>query len=180
VMAGYEQDPASTEPAFTADGWFRSGDLGRIEDGFVYITDRKKELIITAGGKNIAPQPIENALKRDTYVSQAFVHGDRRPYLTALLVPNFERLVEWARGERIPYCDLDDLVINDAVVRLMAERIATVNARLPRHEQVKRFVLLPRDFSLEGGELSPALKLRRRVIHGKYKDRIERMYAEAS
>ncbi len=180
VMAGYEQDPAATEQAFTGDGWFRTGDLGRIEDGFVFITDRKKELIITAGGKNIAPQPIENALKRDTYVSQAFVHGDRRPYLTALLVPNFERLVEWAHAERIPYCDLDDLVINDAVVRLMAERIATVNARLPRYEQVKKFALLPHDFSLEGGELSPALKLRRRVIHEKYKDKIERMYAEAN
>ncbi len=180
VMPRYEDDPAATEQVLTADGWFRTGDLGRIEDGFVFITDRKKELIITAGGKNIAPQPIENALKRDPFVSQAFVHGDRRPYLTALLVPNFEGLVEWAQAERIPYCAVDDLVINDAVVRLMAERIAKVNARLPRHEQVKRFVLLPRDFSLEGGELSPSLKLRRRVIHDKYKDKIERMYADAS
>jgi long-chain acyl-CoA synthetase len=178
-MKGYLDSSLDAE-AFDEDGWFRTGDLGRIEDGFVYITDRKKELIITAGGKNIAPQPIENALKRDAFVSQAFVHGDRRPYLTALLVPNFEGLVEWAQAERIPYCAVDDLVINDAVVRLMAERIAKVNARLARHEQVKRFVLLPRDFSLEGGELSPSLKLRRRVIHDKYKDKIERMYADAS
>jgi long-chain acyl-CoA synthetase len=180
VMAGYEGDPAATEQAFTPDGFFRTGDLGRIEDGFVFITDRKKELIITAGGKNIAPQPIENELKRDPLVSQACVHGDRRPYLTALLVPNLERLLEWAHAERIPYCDVEDLVANDAVVRRLGERIAEVNARLPRHEQVKRFVLLPRDFSLEGGELSPSLKLRRRVIHEKYKDKIERMYADAA
>jgi long-chain acyl-CoA synthetase len=180
VMAGYEQDPAATEQSFAEGGWFRTGDLGRIEDGFVFITDRKKELIITAGGKNIAPQPIENELKRDGYVSQAFLHGDRRPYLTALLVPNLERLIEWAQVERIPYCDVEDLVANDAVVRFMGARIAAVNARLARHEQVKRFVLLPRDFSVEGGELSPALKLRRRVIHEKYKDRIERMYADPS
>jgi len=180
VMARYEGDPGATEQVFADDGWFRTGDLGRIEDGFVFITDRKKELIITAGGKNIAPQPIENALKRDAWVSQAFVHGDRRPYLVALLVPSLERLIEWAQAEKIPYCDVDDLVINDAAVRLMAERLAKVNASLPRHEQVKRFALLPRDFSLEGGELSPSLKLRRRVIHEKYKDRIERLYADAS
>jgi long-chain acyl-CoA synthetase len=178
VMTRYEQDPAGTEQAL-AEGWLRTGDVGRIEDGFVFITDRKKELIITAGGKNIAPQHVEGELKRDRYVSQAFVHGDRRPYLTALLTPNVERLVEWAREQRIAYVDVDDLVINDAVVRHIAARVEAVNARLARHEQVKRFVLLPREFSLEAGELSPALKLRRRVIFEKHREKFEQMYADA-
>lgn len=178
VMAGYENDPAATEQALS-EGWLRTGDVGRIEDGFVYITDRKKELIITAGGKNIAPQHVEGELKRDRFVSQAFVHGDRRPYLTALLAPNVERLVEWAREQRIAYVDVDDLVINDAVVRHMTARVEAANARLARHEQVKRFVLLPREFSLEAGELSPALKLRRRVIFEKHREKFEQMYADA-
>lgn len=178
VMRGYEREPRATAEALR-DGWFRTGDVGRIEDGFVFITDRKKELIITAQGKNIAPQHVEGELRRDRFVSQAFVYGDRRPYLTALLTPNAERLVEWARAERISWVDVDDLVINDAVVRHMTERVAAVNARLARHEQVKRFVLLPREFSLEAGELSPALKLRRTVIFEKHRDRFERMYADA-
>jgi long-chain acyl-CoA synthetase len=178
IMSRYERDPAGTEQVLE-DGWLRTGDVGRIEDGFVFITDRKKELIITAGGKNIAPQHVEAELKKDRYVSQAFVHGDRRPYLTALLTPNVERLVEWARAERIAYVDVDDLVINDAVVRHLTARVAAANARLARHEQVKRFVLLPREFSLEAGELSPALKLRRRVIFEKHREKFEQMYADA-
>ncbi|MGB8930522.1 MAG: long-chain fatty acid--CoA ligase [Anaeromyxobacteraceae bacterium] len=178
VMSRYEKDPAATEQALS-EGWLRTGDVGRIEDGFVFITDRKKELIITAGGKNIAPQHVEGELKRDRYVSQAFVHGDRRPYLTALLTPNVERLVEWAREQRIAYVDVDDLVINDAVVRHMTARVAAVNARLARYEQVKRFVLLPREFSLEAGELSPALKMRRRIIFEKHREKFEQLYADA-
>ncbi|HSM92976.1 MAG TPA: long-chain fatty acid--CoA ligase [Anaeromyxobacteraceae bacterium] len=178
VMRGYERDPAATAEAI-GDGWLRTGDVGRIEDGFVFITDRKKELIITAGGKNIAPQHVEAELKRDRFVSQAFVHGDRRPYLTALLAPNVERLVEWAREHRIAWVDVDDLVINDAVVCHMTARVAAVNARLAPYEQVKRFVLLPREFSLEAGELSPALKMRRRVIYEKHREKFEQLYADA-
>jgi long-chain acyl-CoA synthetase len=177
VMTGYYKDLAATGEAFQ-DGWFRSGDIGHIEDGFIYITDRKKELIITAGGKNIAPQPIENELKLDKYVSQAFVYGDRKPYLTALLVPNLERLIEHAREKQIDYFDMDDLVMHEPVQQLFAERLAEINERLPRYESIKKFELLPRDFSIEGGELTPTLKLRRKVIAEKYKDRIERMYAE--
>jgi len=178
VTSGYWNDPQSTEAAF-ADGWFRTGDVGKIEDGFIYITDRKKELIITAGGKNIAPQPIENELKLDKYISQAFVFGDRKPYLTALVVPNFDRLVEFARENHINYLDVDDLVMHEPVEELLEQRIAEVNSKLARWETIKRFVVLPRDFSIEGGELTPTLKLKRKVIVEKYRDKIEEMYAES-
>lgn len=175
VMLGYYKDPAATE-AVLQDGWFRTGDIGHIEDGFVSITDRKKELIVTAGGKNIAPQPIENELKLDKYISQAFVHGDRKPFLTALLVPNLERIIEYAREKQIDYYDMDDLVIHEPVRKLFEQRVADINGKLARYEGIKKFVILPRDFSIEGGELTPTLKLRRKVIYEKYKDKIEGMY----
>ena len=177
VMNGYYKDDTATAEALR-DGWFRTGDIGHIDNGFIFITDRKKELIITAGGKNIAPQPIENELKLDKYISQAFVYGDRKPYLTALLVPNLERLIEYARDKHIDYVDLDDLVMHDPVRNLIAQRIDEINGRLAQFESIKKFTLLPRDFSIEDGELTPTLKLRRKVISEKYKDKIERMYAE--
>ncbi|HEX9078120.1 MAG TPA: long-chain fatty acid--CoA ligase, partial [Desulfuromonadaceae bacterium] len=156
----------------------RTGDVGYIEEGFVFITDRKKELIITAGGKNIAPQPIENELKLDKYISQAFVYGDRKPYLTALLVPNFDRVIEYAREHHVNYYDMDDLVMHEPIEELLEQRVAEINSRLAPYETIKKFVLLPRDFSIEGGELTPTLKFRRKQIHEKYKDRIEQMYGE--
>jgi len=177
IMTGYYKEPAATGELLQ-DGWFRTGDIGYIENGFVYITDRKKELIITAGGKNIAPQPLENELKLDKYISSAFVYGDRKPYLTALLVPNMERLLEFAREKHIDYYDMDDLVIHEPVTRLMEQRLAEINSHLPQYESLKKFVLLPRDFSIDGGELTPTLKLRRKVIYEKYKDKIEGMYVE--
>lgn len=177
VMSGYYKDPEATAEAFQ-DGWFRTGDVGHMDNGFVYITDRKKELIITAGGKNIAPQPIENELKLDKYISQAFVYGDRKPYLTALLVPNFDRVVEYAREHHVNYYDMDDLVMHEPIEELLEQRVAEINGRLAPYETIKKFVLLPRDFSIEGGELTPTLKFRRKQIYEKYKDRIERMYGE--
>ncbi|HEY5513122.1 MAG TPA: long-chain fatty acid--CoA ligase, partial [Geomonas sp.] len=127
-------------------------------------------------GKNIAPQPIENLLKRDKYISQAFVYGDRKPYLTALLVPTIERLLEFALEKNIDYNDLDDLVVHEPVLRLYQQRVAAINANLAPHETIKKFVLLPRDFSLDAGELTPTLKLKRKVISDNYKEKIERMY----
>jgi len=177
VMVGYYKDPEATGEAIS-DGWFRTGDIGHLENGFLYITDRKKELIITAGGKNVAPQPIENELKLDKYISSAFVYGDRKPYLTALLVPNLERIIEFARERHINYYDMDDLVIKEQVVKLYVQRVEEINSRLAPYETIKKFVLLPRDFSIEGGELTPTLKLRRKMISEKYLDKIESMYAE--
>lgn len=177
VMLGYYNDPVATAEAIK-DGWFMTGDIGHLEDGFLYITDRKKELIITAGGKNIPPQPIENELKMDKYVSSAFVYGDRKPYLTALIVPNMERLLELAKQKHIDYFDLDDLVMHEPVQKLFEQRVADINGRLAPYETIKRFVLLPHDFSIENGELTPTLKLRRKVIYEKFKQKIEDMYAD--
>ena len=179
VMLGYYNDPEATAEVIS-DGWLKTGDIGHIEDGFVYITDRKKELIITAGGKNIAPQPIENELKMDKYISSAFVYGDRKPYLTALIVPNLERLLEFAKEKHVHYYELDDLVMHEPVQRLFEQRVADINSRLAPYETIKKFVLLVHDFSIEGGELTPTLKLRRKIIYEKYKHRIEDLYTDHS
>ena len=179
IMLGYYNDPAATAEAIQ-DGWFKTGDIGHIEEGFVFITDRKKELIITAGGKNIAPQPIENELKMIKYVSSAIVYGDRKPYLTALIVPNMERMLEFAKEQNLHFFEMEDLVTNEPVQKLFEQRIADLNSRLSPYETIKKFVLLPHDFSIEGGELTPTLKLRRKVIYEKYKHRIEDMYADHS
>jgi len=179
VMLGYYNDPAGTAEAIQ-DGWLKTGDIGRIDDGFVYITDRKKEMIVTAGGKNIAPQPIENELKMDKYVTSAFVYGDRKPYLTALIVPNLERLLGFAKEKHIHYYELDDLVMTAPVQNLFEQRLAEINSRLAHFETIKKFALLPHDFSIEGGELTPTLKMKRKVIYEKYRQRIEDMYADHS
>jgi len=176
VMRGYYQDPEETAHAIR-DGWFHSGDIARIdEDGYVFIVDRKKEIIITSGGKNIAPQPLENELRMDKYISQAYVYGDRKPYLVALLTPNLERLIKMAQDEGIDYLDVEDLVANRRIHRLYQERVNALNAQLASYQTIKKFLLLPRDFSVDGGELTPTLKLKRKVIYAKYQDRIERLY----
>jgi long-chain acyl-CoA synthetase len=179
IMLGYYNDPAATAEAIQ-DGWFKTGDIGHIDDGFIFITDRKKELIITAGGKNIAPQPIENTLKMDKYVSSAFAYGDRKPYLTALIVPNIERLLEFAKEKHIHYYELDDLVMHAKVQKLFEQRLADINSTLAPYETIKKFVLLAHDFSIEGGELTPTLKLRRKIIYEKYKHKIEDLYIDHS
>jgi long-chain acyl-CoA synthetase len=179
VMLGYYNDPAATAEAIQ-DGWLKTGDIGYVEEGFVYITDRKKELIITAGGKNIAPQPIENELRMDKYVTSAFVCGDRKPYLTALIVPNLERLLEFAKEKHIHYYELDDLVMHEPVRKLFEQRVANINSRLAPYETIKKFVLLVHDFSIEGGELTPTLKLKRKIIYEKYKHKIEDLYSDHS
>jgi long-chain acyl-CoA synthetase len=161
VFAGYYKEPESTAAAFTEDGWFRTGDVGEIDaDGFVKITDRKKDLIITAGGKNIAPQNLENALKSSRFVSQAIVVGDRRPYVTALITLDRVEVDASGRDEH----------------ELVQELVDEVNRDRVRVEQIKRFAILPREFSQEQGEVTPTLKLRRRVIVDHFADEIERLY----
>jgi long-chain acyl-CoA synthetase len=164
VFAGYYKEPAATAEAFTADGWFRTGDVGEIdEDGFVKITDRKKDLIITAGGKNIAPQNLENALKASRFVSQAIVVGDRRPYVTALVTLDPD---EVATSGRDPH-------------ELVQELVEDVNRDRVRVEQIKRFAVLSRDFSQEAGEVTPTLKLRRKVIEAHFALEIEGLYSSS-
>jgi long-chain acyl-CoA synthetase len=164
VFAGYFKDPEATAAAFTDDGWFRTGDVGEIDaDGFLKITDRKKDLIITAGGKNIAPQNLENALKASRYVSQALVVGDRRPYITALITLDHAEVDASGR-------DPQDLV---------QEIVDEVNRDRVRVEQIKRFAILPRDFTQEDGEVTPTLKLRRKIVTEHFADTIDALYAGA-
>ncbi|HBH30153.1 MAG: long-chain fatty acid--CoA ligase [Desulfofustis sp. PB-SRB1] len=176
LMRGYYKNEEATAESFV-DGWFKTGDIARIDDeGFVYIVDRKKEIIITAGGKNIAPQPLENDLRLDKFVSQAFVFGDRKPYLVALLTPNLERLLDWARAEEISFLDIDELVKNQRIIEMYGRRVDEMNRGLPSYSTIKRFALLSREFSIEGGELTPTLKIKRKVVYEMYKEIIEELY----
>ncbi|HVS84996.1 MAG TPA: long-chain fatty acid--CoA ligase [Gaiellaceae bacterium] len=162
IFAGYYKEPEATAATFTEDGWFRTGDVGEIDpDGFVKITDRKKDLIITAGGKNIAPQNLENALKTSRFVSQAIVVGDRRPYVTALITLDEAEVASAGRDPQ----------------QLVQELVDEVNRDRVRVEQIKRFAILPRDFSQDEGEVTPTLKLRRRVIQDHFAHEIEQLYA---
>jgi long-chain acyl-CoA synthetase len=162
IFSGYYKEPEATAAAFTDDGWFRTGDVGELdEDGWLKITDRKKDLIITAGGKNIAPQNLENALKASRFVSQALIVGDRRPYVTALIT------LDPAEME----------VTGSAAEALVQEIVDEVNRDRVRVEQIKRFAILPRDFSQEEGELTPTLKLRRKIVQEHFASEIEQLYA---
>jgi long-chain acyl-CoA synthetase len=162
VFTGYYNEPEATAAVFTEDGFFRTGDVGEVDaEGFVKITDRKKDLIITAGGKNIAPQNLENALKASRFVSQAVIIGDRRPYVTALITLDWDEVNGSGRDPQQLVQDLVDAVNRDRV----------------RVEQIKRFAILPRDFSQAEGELTPTLKLRRRVVQDHFSDEIEALYS---
>ena len=176
VMSGYYKNDEATRKTFE-DGWFKTGDIAKIdEEGFVYIVDRKKELIVTAGGKNIAPQPIENELKLDKYISQAIVFGDRKPYLVALLNPNIERIIDLAREKNISYIDIEELVNNKLIKELFEKRLAAINGQYPSYKTIKYFAIIPREFSIEGGELTPTLKMKRKVIYDKYKEIVDDLY----
>jgi long-chain acyl-CoA synthetase len=178
-MKGYFNNEEATRQAFR-DGWFCTGDIGRLDgDGYLVITDRKKEILKTSGGKMVAPQPIENLLRADRYVAQAVVVGDGRRFISALIVPAFDQIERFARDEGIPFTDVRSVVGHPRIAALFEQRIALVNDRLPRFEQIKTFRLLDREFTIENGEITPTLKYRRKVIEQKYLDRIEEMYAGA-
>ena len=162
IFRGYYKDPEATAAAFTDDGWFRTGDVGELdEDGWLKITDRKKDLIITAGGKNIAPQNLENALRSSRFISQALVVGDRRPYVTALITLEWPEVTVSGRDPQ----------------ELVQEIVDDVNRDRVRVEQIKRFTILPRDFSQEEGEVTPTLKLRRRIVQEHFAAEIDDLYA---
>ncbi len=179
VMKGYYKKPEDTKEAIDPDGWFHTGDIGLIDDdGFLVITDRKKEIIVTSGGKNVAPQPIENALKASKYITQAVLIGDKRKYISALIVPDFEVLEKWAKQNGIEYSSHEDLIEKQVVKDLIAKEIEKVNHDLARYEQIKKFALLPHELTQEGGELTPTLKVKRRIVNEKYKEIIDGLYAE--
>ncbi len=177
VFAGYLKDAEATREVLGDDGWLRTGDVGSIDgDGFVTITDRKKDIIVTAGGKNVAPQNLENDLKRSRFVSQALVVGDRRPYVAALLTLDEPEIVAWARARGLS-TGLAELAEHEDVRRLAEEAVAAANEGRSRFEQVRRFAILPRDFTLEENEITPTLKLRRRACEAHFAAEIERLYA---
>jgi len=177
VFKEYYRNPEATREAIDPEGWFHSGDIGTLDaDGFLRITDRKKDIIVTSGGKNVAPQNVENMLKNDKFVSQAFVYGDRRKYLTALITLSGEDIVKWAEQNDIPERDLVLLARNPRVEAMMRSRVDEINRQLATFEQVKKFVLLGDDFTQETGELTPTLKVKRKVVIKKYGNLLDALY----
>ena len=177
-MKGYYNKPDATREAIDPDGWFHTGDIGELNDGFLRITDRKKDIIVTAGGKNIAPQPIENAVKTNKYVSQAVMIGDKRKFPVLLVVPNWDSLEKWARLKNIIWTDRAQLLQMPTVRAKMEKEIEEELEGLARFERPKRIGLLEHDFSIERGELTPTLKVKRRVIDQTYKNIIDSLYVD--
>ncbi|MBI4729239.1 MAG: long-chain fatty acid--CoA ligase [Acidobacteria bacterium] len=178
VGPGYYKDPEATAELIDSEGWMHSGDVGEIDaGGFLRITDRKKDLIITAAGKNIAPQVVENLLKYSPWISQAVVIGDRRPYLTAIVTLDQEKVAQFAEQKGIAHADFAELTRHPDVLRLVEVAVGEVNAQLAKPEQIKRWTVLERDFLQEAEEVTPTLKVRRRAINQKYAEAIDAMYA---
>ncbi|HEX7830616.1 MAG TPA: long-chain fatty acid--CoA ligase [Thermoanaerobaculia bacterium] len=179
IMKGYWNNPEATAQAIDSEGWFHTGDIGEIDkDGFLKITDRKKDIIINAYGKNIAPQPIEALLKSSPYVGTPVLLGDRRKYLAALIVPNFEKLEREAAALGVDAKDRDELVNHPKVKQLIQEELDRFNKNLDRQEKIRRFALISRDFTIDEDEITPSLKVKRKVIDKKYKHLIDQMYAD--
>jgi long-chain acyl-CoA synthetase len=177
VFQGYYKDPEATAAVLDENGWLKTGDIGEIDDdGYLHITDRKKDILVTSGGKNVAPQNIENDLKTSKYVSQALVVGDRRPYVSALLTLDPVEIGRWAEENGVDG-DVESFADDERVRELLQAVVDDVNRDRSRFEQIKRFVVLPRDFTMEAGEITPTLKLRRRAVQEHFADTIEGLYA---
>jgi long-chain acyl-CoA synthetase len=178
VMKGYLNKPEATREALDPDGWFHTGDIGEFRDGFLAITDRKKDIIATAGGKKIAPQPIENMIKTNKYVSQAVVIGDKRRFPIVLVVPNFEQLERWAKIKNLLWTERRQLINLPLVQAKMEKEVLRKLSGLASFETPKKVGLLETDFSIESGEMTPSGKVKRRVIEKRYADRVDRLYQE--
>jgi len=182
VMQGYFQNPGATREALDEQGWFHTGDIGYLDkDNYLFITDRKKDLLKTAGGKFVAPQPIENALKTSPYVLNAMVIGDKRKFVVALIVPNLNTIRARAEMDAVTLPPGDGEIVQVAFVRRLIEaEVKRVTSHLAQYESIKRFALLPKDFTFDDGSLTFTLKLKRRVVEAKYQDVIEGLYADAA
>ena len=179
VFKQYWNKPKETQEAFV-DGWFKTGDIGNLDaDGFLSITDRKKDLIKTSGGKFIAPQPIENSLKHNALVAEAVVLGEKRKFPAVLIAPNFPLLEEWARGHEVTFSTRQELVASPEVRVLYEGIVEDLNGNLARFEKLKRVLLVADEFSAEDGTLTASMKLRRRVVAERYRRQIEEMYEQA-
>jgi long-chain acyl-CoA synthetase len=179
VMKGYYNNPSATAEAIDSEGWLHTGDVGEIRDGFITITDRKKDIIVTAGGKNIAPQPIENRVKSNKFVSQAVMIGDKRKFPSLLVVPNFEQLEAWAKKQNLLWTQRSQLLTMPTVRTKMNDEVMNELAGLAHFESPKKIALLEHDFSLERGELTPTQKVKRRVVDKHYKELIDSLYSES-
>ena len=178
IMKGYYKKDAETREVMEG-GWFHTGDIGHFDaDGFLVITDRKKDLLVTSGGKNIAPQPIENLLKTSPYISNAVVIGDRRRFVAALLVPEFDKLKEYAKAQGIPYATIEELCRDKRIVDLLKAEVDRATPLLASYERIKKIVVLPRDFDIEKGEITPSLKVRRANVTAEYQAAIDALYRE--
>ncbi|MGQ9800218.1 MAG: AMP-dependent synthetase/ligase [Candidatus Saccharicenans sp.] len=178
VMKGYFKKEAETREAFE-DGWFKTGDIGYLDkDGYLVITDRKKDIIVTAGGKNVAPQPIENTLKTSPYIANAVVVGNHRKFVSALVVPDFDKLEIYAKENNIAFADRQELLGRPEVYDFFMNEIDRLTPHLATYEKIKKITLLARDFEIEAGEMTPTLKVRRKIVEDRYRDLIDRMYAE--
>jgi long-chain acyl-CoA synthetase len=179
VFKGYWNRPEETQNAFF-DGWFKTGDIGYIDtDGYLSVTDRKKELIKTSGGKFIAPQPIENSLKLNPLVGTAAIIGDRRKFAFVIVSPNFALLEDWARANNVAFSSRADLIANAKVQGLYHGIVEEINKNLARFEKLKRVLLVPDEFTADNGALTPTMKLRRRVVEERYREQIDELYAQA-
>ncbi|HXF82285.1 MAG TPA: long-chain fatty acid--CoA ligase [bacterium] len=178
IMAGYWNKPEATREAIDAEGWLHTGDIGHLDaDGFLYITDRKKDLLVTAGGKNVAPQPIESQLAASPFIAQAVAVGDTYPYVTALIAPNFEALQTYFAEQGINgRHSREELAAHPVTASLVAQAVKEVNARLAAYERIRRFTVLPAELTQEAGEITPTLKVRRKVVAQRYRRQIEEMY----
>jgi long-chain acyl-CoA synthetase len=178
VFSGYFKEPGLTAETVDGEGWLHTGDVGRLEGGYLKILDRKKDILITAGGKNVTPANIENALKWSPYIQDAVVLGDRRKYLAALILIDEETVVKYAQDHRIPYSTFEDLARSRDVVRLIQSEVDRVNKTLSQVETVKRFALLPRRFYEEDGDVTPTKKVKRRALEQRYAELVESLYTE--
>jgi long-chain acyl-CoA synthetase len=178
IMKGYFKDEAATREAIDEQGWFHTGDIGILDDGYLRITDRKKNLIVTAGGKNIAPAPIEAALVMSKFFEQALVIGDRRRFVSAILVPNFDQLSAWATANGITDTHPDSLVKNEKVREMLDGVVATAMESFSRFEAVKKYLLMTKEFTIEDGTLTPTLKIKKRIVEERLKDQIDALYAD--
>jgi long-chain acyl-CoA synthetase len=177
VMKGYFKDPEGTAEAIDAEGWLHTGDIGEIDDeGFLKITDRKKDLIVTAGGKNVAPQRIERIMRTSHYIAQVVAYGDKRKYISALITLDPENVQAWAAENGLGGKSVDELASHPDVIRLIESEIEAKNELLASFETIKRFHILPRDFSIEDGELTPTLKIKRKVVVQKFQKELEALY----
>jgi long-chain acyl-CoA synthetase len=177
IMVGYYKRPDASAEALE-NGWLHTGDIGQLDtDGYLTITDRKKDLIVTSGGKKIAPQPLEGQLKADPLVVEAVLIGERRKFPAALIVPDFGRLEAWAAQQNVAFASREELVKRPEVVKRYQQMLDALNATLAQFERIKRFALLPTEFTMERGELTPTMKVRRAVVEDRWRAVIDQLYA---